>query len=129
MSNPYYDSFLEQPFDRPKAGEELPDRDPLKAISTNFEVTRRIGKEFPDLYKVGGGISWLREFFPNGAAAFKREGAVDAMGAARLALANPNFVREILSKEGLKEEELCIACSRCSQMMSDGVEAGCPIRG
>jgi len=128
MSNPYYDSFLEQPFDRPKVGEDMPDRDPLEAISTNFEVTAEIGKEFPDLVKVGGGLSWLRNCFPNAATAFLEEGAVDVMGAARLALANPNFAREILSGGGLNEEKLCVACSYCSQMMSDGVEAGCPVQ-
>ncbi|MCF7889914.1 hypothetical protein K9M78_01695 [Candidatus Bipolaricaulota bacterium] len=128
LGNPFYDSFLEQPFDRSLAGQELPDRDPLEAISTNFDVTAEIGEEFPGLLKVGGGISWLREFFPNGAAAFMKEGAIDVMGAARLALANPSFAREILTDDGLNEENLCIACDACSQMMSDGVEAGCLIR-
>ena len=127
MSNPYYDSFLEQPFDKPLAGEDVPDRDPLEAISTNFAVTSKIGREFPDLYKVGSGTSWLRKFFPHVAAGFKREGAVDAMGAARLALANPNFASDILVEGKLDEDELCTACSFCTQMMTDGVEAGCPV--
>ncbi|MBS3787780.1 hypothetical protein KGY79_06225 [Candidatus Bipolaricaulota bacterium] len=128
MGNPYCDPFLERPFDIPLVGNEVPDRDPLQAISTNIELTSRIGKEFPDLFKVGGGISWLRQFFPNGAAYFKREAAVDAIGAGRLALANPNFAREILTNGSLNKEKLCTTCSSCSQMMNDEVEVGCLVR-
>lgn len=129
LANPYYDPFLERPFDSPLVGDKVPNRDPLKAISTNFDLASKIGKEFPDLFKVGGGISWLRQFFPNGAANFKNRGAVDAMGAGRLALANPDFAKEILAKKGgLDEGELCITCSSCSQMMKDGVEVGCLVR-
>ncbi|MBS3787925.1 MAG: hypothetical protein V5A79_02190 [Candidatus Bipolaricaulota bacterium] len=129
LGNPYYDPFLERPFDSSLVGDKEPDRDPLEAISTNFELTSKIGKEFPNLFIVGGGISWLRQYFPNGAANFKSENAVDAMGAGRLALANPDFAKEILAKDGgLDEKKLCITCSSCSQMMKDGVEVGCLVR-
>ena len=129
LGNPYYDPFLERPFDSPLIGDKLPDRDPLKAISTNFDLTSKIGREFPDLFKVGGGISWLRQFFPNGAANFKSENAVDAVGVGRLALAHPDFAKEILANGGdLDEGDVCITCSSCSQMMKDGVEVGCLVR-
>lgn len=128
FGNPYYDPFLERPHDQPLSGDNPPKRHPLEAISMNLKITADIGDKFPNLYKVGGGISWLREYFPDVARAMKNEGWIDAIGLGRLALAKPNFANELLENGNLSGNNLCITCSSCTQMMKDGVEVGCLVR-
>ncbi|MEA1964940.1 MAG: NADH:flavin oxidoreductase, partial [Candidatus Aerophobetes bacterium] len=77
---------------------------------------------------VGMGFSWLRQFFPYlGAAMLKRKWC-DSIGVGRIAIANPGFANELLANGRLNPNKLCITCSRCSQMMRDGVSSGCVTR-
>lgn len=128
FGNPYYDPFLERPYDQPLVGDEHPGKDPLAAISTNVELTAKVAREFPNLVKVGGGFSWLRGFFQNVAAGLKERELLDSIGAGRLALADPAFASKIIEGDGLSRDNACVTCSSCSQMMQDDVEVGCLIR-
>lgn len=127
FGNGYYDPFLERPYDRSTAGGDTPQYSPLEAISTNLKLTAEIGESFPHLFKVGGGISWLREFSPYVAAAMRGGGWVDGIGLARIALANPDFANELYREGELQGDRLCVTCSCCTQMLEDYVEAGCPV--
>lgn len=128
IGNPYHNPDLERPADQPTAGQTLPDSHPLTSIETNAQVSADLASEVSDVKLIGTGLSWLRQFFPNVAAGMKAEGSIDLIGVGRESLADPGYANRLLEHDGLPGENVCITCSCCSQMMRDGVEAGCIVR-
>ena len=50
-------------------------------------------------------------------------------GFGRTIFAYPNFAKDILSGEGLQKNNICICCSKCTEIMrSPGGTPGCVIR-
>jgi len=128
FGNPYYNPHLERPYDHIITGGYLPEEHPLKTISRNIDLTYEISKRTSGIHFVGTGLSWLRQFFPNVAAAMIEKGWISFIGIGRAALANPSFANELLEKGVLAPEKMCITCSSCTQMMKDGSQVGCVIR-
>ena len=77
---------------------------------------------------MGTGYSWLRQFFPNAAAANLRNGWCRIAGLGRESFAYPDFARDILEKGALDPKKLCTSCSKCTQLMRDNGMAGCVSR-
>ncbi|MGD0199541.1 MAG: FAD-dependent oxidoreductase, partial [Bryobacteraceae bacterium] len=125
IGNPYYNPQVNRPFDLPTAGSPLPDEHPLAGVARFAGIVRRIQTEFPGMLVIGGGYSWLRQFAPHVAAAAVRNGWVSLVGLGRLALAYPDFPRELAERGRLDPERVCVACSACSQIMRDGGRTGC----
>jgi len=127
--NPYYKKpYLTRPFDVPVAGAPVPDEHPLESISRLFLMARDIQKAVPKVAVVGGGYSWLRQYSANAAAAHIAKGDVSLVGLGRLAFAYPDFARDILQCGSLDKSKVCIACSKCTQIMRDKGRTGCVIR-
>jgi len=126
VGNPYYNPHLERPYDHPIAGGYVPDEHPLKTISRNIRLTFEIASRIPQIRLIGTGFSWLRQFFPNVGAAMVKKRWISFLGVGRVALANPYFANELLSKGNLTKN-ICITCSSCSQMMKDGGPVGCVV--
>ncbi len=74
---------------------------------------------------IGGGYSWLRQFFPYVAAAQVRSGGVSLVGLGRMSFAYPDFARDLAERGWLNPEKVCVACSACTQIMRDGGRSGC----
>jgi len=125
IGNPYYNPYVNRPFDLPIAGAPFPPEHPLEGVARFVHVVRGIQQAFPDLPVVGGGYTWLRHYFPHLAAWAVRNGWVTLVGAGRMAFAYPDFAREILEKGKLDPERVCVACSACTQIMRDGGRTGC----
>ncbi len=125
IGNPYYNPWVNRPFDLPIAGAPSPTESPLEGVARFVGIVRRIQTEFPDLPVVGGGYTWLRHFFPHVAAACVRNGWVSLVGAGRMSFAYPDFAREVVEKGRLDPEKVCVACSACTQIMRDGGRTGC----
>lgn len=144
FGNPYYEPHIERPYDYPIQGLDIPEEHPLKTIERNVKLTAQIKKVaqgdcrrgdwrgdgyiFSDLIVVATGFSWLRELFPHLGLAMLKNSSCDVIGLGRGALANPDFVNELLSTGKLKQEKTCITCSSCTQIMRDEGKAGCVIR-
>jgi len=129
VGNPYHNPDYERPADQPVEGQDLPDDHPLTSIEESLGVTAALAERIPENVRlVGTGLSWLRRFFPNVAAAAVADGWMDLIGVGRESLADPYYANRLLEHDGLPGDEVCIACSACSQMMRDGVEVGCIIR-
>jgi len=45
-----------------------------------------------------------------------------------MAFAYPDFVKDLLEKGKLEKSKVCIACSKCTQIMRDSGRTGCVIR-
>jgi 2,4-dienoyl-CoA reductase (NADPH2) len=125
IGNPYFNPYVNRPFDLPVAGAPMPPESPLEGVARFVEIVRRIQKEVPDMAVIGGGYSWLRHFFPNVAAACVRNGWVSLVGAGRMAFAYPDFARDLRTRGSLDPERVCVACSACTQIMRDGGRSGC----
>jgi 2,4-dienoyl-CoA reductase-like NADH-dependent reductase (Old Yellow Enzyme family) len=127
--NPYYTNpEVTRPFDTPPKGAGLPAEHPLESVARLFKITREVQEAEPGLAVVGSGYSWLRQFFGHAAAANIARGAATLAGAGRLAFAYPDFARDLLTNGQLDERRVCIACSRCTQIMRDGGRTGCVVR-
>lgn len=125
IGNPYYNPYVNRPFDLPTAGAPMPPEHPLAGVARFVHIVRRVQQTFPDLPAVGGGFTWVRQFFPHLTAALVQKGWVSLAGAGRMAFAYPDFARAILEGRGLDPERVCVACSACTQIMRDGGRTGC----
>lgn len=128
IGNPYYFPHFNRPYDRPIQGGYVPEEHPLESIGRFIEITEDIQRAFPDLTVLGSGYSWLRHLFPQVAAGVIKEGGATIIGLGREAFAYPDFARDILTTGRMDPRKCCIACSGCTQMMRDGVPAGCMAR-
>ena len=128
MGNPYYRPHFNRPYDRPIHGGYIPDEHPLESIHRFMQLTREIQQANPQLHIVGSGYSWLRHFMPYVAAGAIGNQWVTTVGLGREGFAYPDFARDILHEGRMHADKACIACSACTQMMRDGVTAGCTVR-
>jgi len=125
IGNPYYNPHVNRPYDLPTTGSPFPPEHPLVGVARFVNIVRRIQSEFPELAVIGGGYSWLRQFFPNVAAGAVRNGWVSLAGAGRMSFAYPNYPRDLMERGRLDAERVCVACSACTQIMRDGGRTGC----
>ncbi|MEK7404368.1 MAG: FAD-dependent oxidoreductase [Acidobacteriota bacterium] len=125
VGNPYYNPHVNRPFDLPVVGGAMPPESPLAGVARFVGIVRRIQAEFPGFPVIGGGYSWLRQFFPHVAAASVRNGWAALVGLGRMAFAYPNFARDLAERGRLDPEQVCVACSACTQIMRDGGRTGC----
>ena len=125
MGNPYFNPHVNRPYDRPVEGGTVPDEHPLVGVARLIGLTREIKRAVPGMIVVGSGYSWLRNLWPNVAAANLRDKAMDVVGLGRQAFAYPDFAKEILETGRLERRHTCIACSSCTQIMRDGGRTGC----
>lgn len=125
---PYLKPHLGRPFDRPLPGAPDPPEHPLEGLSRLLSITARLQEEFQELPIVGSGYSWLRQYFPNVGAAVLRDKKAAFIGLGRSAFAYPEAPVDLLEKGALDPKKVCITCSRCTEMMRMGGNAGCAIR-
>jgi NADPH-dependent glutamate synthase beta subunit-like oxidoreductase/2,4-dienoyl-CoA reductase-like NADH-dependent reductase (Old Yellow Enzyme family) len=125
IGNPYFNPHVNRPFDLPVSGAPVPPEHPLEGVARFLGIVRAIQSAFPEMAVVGGGYSWLRQYFPHVAAAAVRQGWVTLVGAGRMAFAYPDFARDLAQRGRLDGERVCVACSACTQIMRDGGRTGC----
>ncbi|HOF17867.1 MAG TPA: NADH:flavin oxidoreductase, partial [Phycisphaerae bacterium] len=111
---------VNRPADWMIAGWPEPPEDPLAGVARIVHVVRDLQKAHPGLAVVGSGYSWLRQYFPQFAAAIVRNGWASLLGVGRGALAYPDFARDILRTGAMDPHKVCVACSACTQIMRDG---------
>lgn len=127
--NPYYIyPQVTRPFDNPVIGAKMPEEHPLESAKRLIDMAEEMQLAFPQVLIVGSGYSWFRQFLGNVAAAQLNKGIVKLVGLGREAFAYPDFAKDIVTKGKLDEAKVCIACSKCTQIMRDGGKTGCVIR-
>ncbi|WP_321469968.1 FAD-dependent oxidoreductase [uncultured Paludibaculum sp.] len=125
IGNPYFNPYVNRPFDLPIVGMPVPPEHPLEGVSRFLHIVRHVQEQFPSLPVVGGGYSWLRQYLPNVGAAAIQQGWVSLVGGGRMSFAYPEFAREVVQGHKLDPEKGCVACSACTQIMRDGGRSGC----
>jgi 2,4-dienoyl-CoA reductase-like NADH-dependent reductase (Old Yellow Enzyme family) len=117
-----------RPFDRPATGSPLPEEHPLVGVCRLIELAGNMQQAFPGLPMVGTGYSWLRQFFPNTAAAAIQNKHISLIGLGRSSFAYPYAPRDLMDRGKLDPGKVCIACSRCTELMRHGRISGCVMR-
>ncbi len=125
---PYLRPHLGRPFDRPVPGSQPSPEHPLVGVVRLLRIVAELQCAKPTLPLVGTGYSWLRHHFPNVGAGALQRGEVSLVGVGRMALAYPDFVRDLSENGKLDFLKSCCACSGCSQLMRSGTETGCVVR-
>jgi len=128
VANPHHNPHYGRPFNEPIIDGYASPEHPLVGVSRLIGLAGEIQKEFPDVAVVGTGYSWLGTLFPSVAAASKANGLATIIGVGRLAFAYPDFAKDIIRKGRLDRRKVCIACSKCTQIMVDGGMIGCVVR-
>jgi len=128
IANPHTRPHYGRPYNRPAAGGYEQPEHPLAGVVRLIDLAGRVQKEFDDLVVVGTGYSWLGALMANVAAASKAKGLAKIIGVGRMAFAYPDFARDIVFRGRLDRGKVCVACSRCSQIMLDGGQVGCVVR-
>jgi 2,4-dienoyl-CoA reductase-like NADH-dependent reductase (Old Yellow Enzyme family) len=106
----------------------MPDEHPLTGIARLLQIAAEMQQEFPALPVVGTGYSWLRQFFPQVGAGVIKSGGSSLIGVGRLALAYPDFARDLMDNGALNPKKVCLTCSGCSELLRAGQPAGCVVR-
>lgn len=128
LANPYFNPYLTRPYDTPPHGLPIPEEHPLVGVDRAFRVARELQAAFPEMVVVGTGYSWLRQYLGYAAAANLRAGAQHIAAVGREAFAYPDFARDLLAKGAMDPGKVCLACSKCTDIMRDGGRTGCPVR-
>lgn len=125
MGNPYFNPHVNRPY--AKGGYEAPEH-PLCGVSRMLLGTAEVKKAVPDMKMICSGLSYLGVAAPHVAAAMVKEGGFDLAGFGRTIFAYPDFAKDILQKGEMAKERLCLACSKCTEVMRSGGTPGCVIR-
>ncbi len=127
--NPYFRfPQVTRPFDLPALGGEIPDEHPLESVARLFLLSEQVQKAAGSVPVVGNGYTWLRQFFPYAGAANLQAGRISLVGMGREAFAYPDAPEDVFTKGVLDPGKVCIACSKCTQIMRDHGRTGCVVR-
>ena len=127
--NPHYKPQITRPFDKPVEGGFLPSEHPLYGVNRLLNLATLVKNHLPeDMVIVGSGYSYLRQFAGYIAAGMTHEKRVDICAFGRMALANPNFPKQIFQDSVIDKKQVCITCSKCSEFMKLGQNVGCATR-
>jgi len=126
--SPYYNPHVERPYDTSEVGGYVPGEHPLVNLATMVQLQRELAQALPEAPMVATGFTWLRQFGPHVAAAMVEDDLCALVGFGRMALAYPEFARDLMENGELIPTKTCIACSSCTQIMRDGGRAGCVVR-
>ena len=88
----------------------------LVGIARLLKLSQMMQEAAGSVPVVGVGFSYLRIAGPHAAAAVAKNGAFQIAGFGRLSFANPNFANDILQKGRLEPNEVCTACSGCTEV-------------
>lgn len=124
MGNPYFNPHVNRPY---AAGGYEPPEHPLCGVARMLKGTAKLGKANPDVSLICSGLSFLGAAAPGVAAAFIEEGGFSLAGFGRMIFAYPDFAKDIVNGR-FDPKKICIACSKCTEIMRAGGTPGCIVR-
>lgn len=125
IGNPYRNPHVSRPYD---LGNYVPDEHPLVGLARAMRCIAQVQAGVRDVPVIGFAFSYLRQFAPNLAAGLLEQGGCAMAGFGRLALAYPDFVRDLRSEGALDPRKVCVTCGGCAKLLRAGRQAGCIAR-
>lgn len=108
-SSPHNAWHFQRPALNSKPTEYDTPEDPLKGVARHIQVTRELKREVPGITTVGSGYSYLQQWLPNVAQAVVRAGATDLVGIARMQIAYPGFIADVMAGRPMDQELVAAA--------------------
>ena len=124
MGNPYFNPHVNRPY---ASGGYEPPEHPLKGVARMLSLTAKLGKSNPDVKLICSGLSFLGAAAPGVASAFIGQGDFALAGFGRMIFAYPDFAKDIVA-DRFDGKKICLACSKCTEIMRAGGTPGCVIR-
>ena len=128
LGNPYYTQFLTRPFDAKMLGQREAPEHPMLSVGRHFEIVEILKREVKDMFFVGSGYSWLRQYGINAASYNVENSRTDMAGWGRLAFSYPDFPKAVISEGFIPQSKACITCSGCSRLLRAGFRTGCVVQ-
>lgn len=125
--SPYINPHINRPADG-ESKKYTPPEPPLVGVERLIKLAKEVQSSITDLIVVGTGLSWLREFFPYVASGMVEKGYAKIIGLGRMAFAYPDFAKDIIEKNMLDKNKVCITCVRCAELKAHKKITGCVIR-
>jgi 2,4-dienoyl-CoA reductase-like NADH-dependent reductase (Old Yellow Enzyme family) len=123
--SPYYNPHVQRPALYPPSDGYQPPEDPLVGVARQMHAHRRLKQQFPDLFMVGTGYTYLQEFLPHVAQAAVREGWIDSVGLGRMVLSYPALPADLLAGRPLQNKKTCRTFSDCTTAPRNDLPSGC----
>jgi 2,4-dienoyl-CoA reductase-like NADH-dependent reductase (Old Yellow Enzyme family) len=123
--NPYFNPHIGRPAD---TGPYTAPEHPIESAARMLHIIKEMKAAAPDMRLVGTGFSWFREYGAHIAAGCIEQGWMDLAGFGRQSFAYPDFARDIIANGAMVRSKCCIACTKCTELMRFGGQAGCVIK-
>ncbi|MBO4406152.1 MAG: flavin oxidoreductase/NADH oxidase [Clostridia bacterium] len=124
MGNPYVNPHVNRPYDR---GGYVPAEHPLEGVARMLAGVRELSERFPDMDFVASGMTYLRQYAFAAAAGAVETGGAALAGFGRESFAYPGFPNDLRMGE-FDRRKLCVACSKCTELMRAGSVTGCVLQ-
>ena len=123
--SPYYTPHIQRPASFPPSDGYLPPEDPLLGVARQINVVRSLKEQFPKVWMVGSGYTYLQDYLVNAAQSVVREGWVDFVGLGRMVLSYPTLPADSLNGNLMERKKVCRTFSDCTSAPRNGLESGC----
>ena len=123
--NPYYNPHIGRPAD---IGPYKSPEHPIESAARMLNIIRELKAAAPAMIFVGTGFTWFREYGAHIAAGCIEQGWMDIAGFGRQSFAYPDFARDIVDDGAMVHNKCCTTCTKCTELMRYGGQAGCVIR-
>lgn len=125
LGNPYFIPNINKPYDL-KKNEDL--ESPIKSCERIIKISRNLQEEYPDIFFVGVGYTWFREFGVNVAENEIKNEEIKLAGFGRQILAYPDMPNDLLEYGHISKEKVCVTCNMCSKLKATYLPTGCVVR-
>ena len=126
MGNPYVNPHVNRPS---RIGPYEPEEPAIAGVTRMLNGIAEVATVLKDRVPVVcSGLSYLAEDAPGVAAGCIGKDWFQLAGFGREAFAYPNIAKDICSGREINKKQLCVTCSKCTELMRNGGTTGCIIR-
>ena len=100
---------------------------PYRSIERMLEGARTVTKAAPSALVVSSGVSFLGALAPNVCAAGIVAGDYHLAGFGRQTFSYPDLARDVVGNGKMEQNNLCLTCGKCTQLMRNAKTPGCVI--
>ncbi|MCC9603694.1 NADH:flavin oxidoreductase [Stieleria sp. JC731] len=123
--SPYYTPHIQRPAFFPPSDGYDPPEEPLIGVDRQIMATAELKKQFPEMFVVGSGYTYLQDWLPGVAQAVVRNGLVDSVGLGRMVLSYPDLPADVLEGNVQQRKKICRTFSDCTTAPRKGLISGC----
>lgn len=125
IGNPYANPHVNRPYEN---GAYQPPEHPFEGVARACRLIGEVKAAVPEMKIISSAVSYMRQYGGNVAAGMVEGGCADMVGFGRQGFAYPDFANDLLNKGAMDPKKVCLACSKCTELMRSGSTPGCVIR-